>query len=158
MKKVNENWLKGRNARQIELYAKYKNLAEKLINEKDNYKNILIPWNGFFDLLGLPHYKPQRFEHRNAINKTLNKMGHADVYLKTVYAKGVRIFYDKQAVTQLSLFRQQREQSVLQLSIKEYESILPHIKSNKQKIQIQSLLQITKGMKTLSESNKISEE
>ena len=158
MKTVNENWLNSHNAKRIDLNAKYKNLAEKLINERDDYKNIMIPWEGFFNLLELPHYKDQRFVHRNAINKTLNKMGHADVYLKTVYAKGIRVFYDRQAVTQLTLFRQSKTESVLNLNVKTYEAILPHIKSNKQKMQIQSLLQIAKGMAALATANEISNE
>lgn len=157
MKTMNENWLKNRNARRIDLDVKYKNLAEKLINERDNYKNIIIPWQGFFDLLELPHYKQQRYEHRNAINKTLRKMGHADVYLRTKYNKGIRVYYDSQAIIQLSLFRKQKEQSAIQLSINEYEAILPHIKSSKQKAQINSLLQIAKGMKALGDANELTE-
>ena len=157
MKTVNENWLNSHNAKRIDLNAKYNNLAEKLINERDNYKNIIVPWKGFFDLLELPHYKDQRYVHRNAINKTLNKMGHADVYLKTVYARGIRIYYDKQAIVQLSLFRQDKTESVLRKNKETYEAVLPHIKSNKQKMQIQSLLQITNGMMALAEANQLTE-
>lgn len=157
MKKVNESWFIGRNVRRVDMEAKYKNFAEMLLNERDFYKNRLIPWDEFFILLDLPHNKNQRFEHRNAINKTLRKMKHADVYLRNKYGKGIRVYYDNQAVVQLSLFRQQREQSAIQLSINEYEAILPHIKSQKQKMQVKSLLQIAHGMKALSDANELTE-